>query len=176
MLLSIKKVFNSLPCRSKICIWQIFLTPSKLIWLLAGLGKNCNLSLRSTTEEIIELKDDERREFYISFDESVIYKSRVVTRQWKQLMDIDRVKNVKHTITFIDEKLILAKGKNFRDDDGNFTTDEIEINLELSATLKRWSYFFILFDKGIMDTNFFSDKIKLISNFFNDKFIFFKFT
>ena len=84
----------------------------------------------STTEEIIELKDDERREFYISFDESVIYKSRVVTRQWKQLMDIDRVKNVKHTITFIDEKLILAKGKNLRDDDGNFTTDEIEINLE----------------------------------------------
>ena len=45
-------------------------------------------------------------------------------------MDIDRVKNVKHTITFIDEKLILAKGKNLRDDDGNFTTDEIEINLE----------------------------------------------
>ncbi|MDB2311296.1 serine protease [Candidatus Pelagibacter bacterium] len=84
----------------------------------------------SKTEKVIKLKDDERREFYVSFDESAVYKTRVITKNWKRISGNNRVENAKYIITFIDEKIILAKGKNFWDDKGNFTTDEVEIDLD----------------------------------------------
>ena len=91
-----------------------------------------------TKEKVYELKEDERKEFYVSVEDGAVYKTRVASRQWTKVGEIlgydwERVDNIKYTITFADEKLITAKGKHIMDnapDDSYYTLAELEINLE----------------------------------------------
>mgnify|MGYP001314419209 CR=1 FL=1 len=92
-----------------------------------------------TKEKVNELKEDERQEFYVSVEDGAVYKTRVASRQWVKVGEIlgydwERVDNIKYTITFADEKLIIAKGKHIltkdAPDDSYYTLAELEINLE----------------------------------------------
>ena len=91
-----------------------------------------------TKEKVHELKEDERKEFYVSVEDGAVYKTRVASREWIKVGEIfgydwERVDNIKYTITFADEKLITAKGKHIMDnapDNSYYTLAELEINLE----------------------------------------------
>ena len=121
-----------------------------LLWCNVGFAdillKNCKAfepagtkrtdgSIR-TKEEIIKLRRD-RWEYFVSYEDGIIYqtvvKSKSQVAAFREMgMQIKRTANTKYIITFADDKLITAEGKQGQrgDDDPYYTIGELELNLE----------------------------------------------
>lgn len=100
---------------------------------------------RTLNEDRFIRDEDDRDEYFISFEDSSVYHTSVTNAQTTDAMNTilskptTMTKNNKFIITFADEKLITAKGKSIIDPSNPelYTTIELAINLENGEVNKR---------------------------------------
>ena len=96
--------------------------------------------ITSSEDRIIRGLEDERHEYFVSYEDSVVYgtyvRSSLLTDALKAT---SRTTNTKFVITFADDKLITAKGKSVppAGSPDIYTTIELEINLENGEVKER---------------------------------------